>query len=236
MTASTARAVVIGVDGSPGSESALRWGLDLAAREHAPVRLVHAFEPSMHDMRIGGTYDVGIVITVTDRAQALLDTVAARVRADHPDLDVTTRLVDDDPGAALVDESDTAALVVIGTHGVGMFSSLVAGTTAMHLARHARCTVVAVPERAADAVPGRGIVVGVDGSPISTAAVGFAFHEAAVLGEPLTAVHAWIAPLTDATAGWRSGSTTTRSPTQPRPSAHSPSRWRAGPRSTRRSR
>ena len=82
-----------------------------------------------------------------------------------------------------------------------MFSSLVAGTTAMHLAQHARCTVVAVPERAADAVPGRGIVVGVDGSPISTAAVGFAFHEAAVLGEPLTAVHAWIAPLTDATAG-----------------------------------
>ena len=54
MTASTARAVVIGVDGSPGSESALRWGLDLATREHAPVRLVHAFEPSMHDMRIGG--------------------------------------------------------------------------------------------------------------------------------------------------------------------------------------
>jgi len=68
MTASTARAVVIGVDGSPGSESALRWGLDLAAREHAPVRLVYAFEPSMHDVRIGGTYDVGIVITVTDRA------------------------------------------------------------------------------------------------------------------------------------------------------------------------
>jgi len=201
MTASTARAVVIGVDGSPGSESALRWGLDLAAREHAPVRLVYAFEPSMHDVRIGGTYDVGIVITVTDRAQALLDTVAARVRADHPDLDVTTRLVDDDPGAALVDESETAALVVVGTHGVGMFSSLVAGTTAMHLARHARCTVVAVPERAVDAVPGRGVVVGVDGSPISTAAVGFAFHEAAVLGEPLTAVHAWIAPLTDSTAG-----------------------------------
>ena len=182
MTASAARAVVIGVDGSPGSESALRWGLDLADSRAAPVRLVHAFEPSMHDIRIGGTYDVGILITVTDHAQALLDTVAARVRADHPDLDVTTRLVDDDAGAALVDESDTAALVVIGTHGVGMFSSLVAGTTAMHLARHARCTVVAVPERAADAVPGRGIVVGVDGSPISTAAVGFAFHEAAVLG------------------------------------------------------
>ena len=199
--ATTARTVVVGVDGSPGSECALRWGLDLAERDHAPVRLVHAFEPSMHDVRIGGTYEVGILVTVTDREQALLDAVAARVRADHPDLDVTTRLVDDDAGAALVEESDTAAVVVVGTHGVGMFSSLVAGTTAMHLARHARCTVVAVPERAADVTPGRGVVVGVDGSPISTAAVGFAFHEASMLGEPLTAVHAWIAPLTDSTAG-----------------------------------
>jgi len=201
MTVSTARTVVIGVDGSPGSESALHWGLDLAARDRAPVRLVHAFEPSMHDIRFGGTYDVGVLSAVTDRAQALLDTVAARARADHPGLEVTSHLVDGDAGAVLVEESAAADVVVVGTHGAGMFSALVAGATAMHLARQAHCTVIAVPERPAGPVPGRGIVVGVDGSPISTAAVGYAFHEAAVLGEPLTAVHAWIAPLSDATSG-----------------------------------
>jgi nucleotide-binding universal stress UspA family protein len=197
----TDRTVVIGIDGSPGSESALRWGLGLARRRHAPVRLIHTFEPTLHDVRIGGVYDRGTIESYVNDAQLLLDVLTRRASADNPDLDVTSHLADGGAGLVLVEESRHADTIVVGTHGTGMFSSLVAGATVMDLARHAECTVVAVPQRGASDGPGRGIVVGVDGSPISVAAIGHAFHEASALGEPLTAVHAWNAPLTDSLAG-----------------------------------
>jgi nucleotide-binding universal stress UspA family protein len=195
------RTIVIGVDGSPGAASALEYGRALAERRRAPVLLVHAFEPSMHDIRIGGAYDAGVLGDYFDVARELLSSTLERALKQHPDLTITSHLVDDAASAALIDESRTADTVVMGTHGARGFSALVAGSTTMNVASHAHCTVVAVPTDRAHAAEGHGVVVGVDGSELSHGAIAYAFHEASETGQPLIAVHAWIDPVTMSMVG-----------------------------------
>jgi nucleotide-binding universal stress UspA family protein len=189
------RLVVIGVDGSAGSQNAVRWGLDHAERHGCAVRLLHAYDPVVNDMRIGSGYRAGLLIHMYDAARDQLEAARLLAHESHPGLVVTTRLVDDAAAAALIDESEDAQAVVLGTHGVTSFSTLVAGSTTMNVATHARCPVVAVPSTPATAFAGRGVVVGADGSAVSDAAIGFAFGEAAETAAPLTALLAWMDPL-----------------------------------------
>ena len=81
----------------------------------------------------------------------------------------------------LVEESRTADVVVVGACGSGGFADLVIGSTTLHLASQAHCPVLAVPVPVEQRPHRHGVVVGVDGSPVSTEAVGAAFEWAAEL-------------------------------------------------------
>lgn len=81
---------------------------------------------------------------------------------------------------------DHAALLVLGSRGLGGFTGLLAGSVAVALGH---CPVAVI--RGEDADPGAPIVVGVDGSAANQAAVALAFDEAAMRGCGLVAVHAW---------------------------------------------
>lgn len=190
------RSIVIGVDGSQGSGNAVRWGLALAERRHVAARLIRAFDPSMHDIRIGGGSEIGVLGDSFDAVRAQLDATYETARSLHPDLTIIPELIDDSASSALIEASHEADTVVIGAHGVSGFSNLVAGSTTMNVSTHAHCTVVALPNDEAHAFDGRGIVVGVDGSEISETAIAYAFREAAETGQNLTAIHAWTDPLT----------------------------------------
>jgi nucleotide-binding universal stress UspA family protein len=185
--------IVVGIDGSPGSKAALAWALDLAARRHAPIRLVHAFESSIYDVRLSSDVVPGTGGQLRNAAQRMMDEAAAEVTASHPELHLTTRLEAGPAAGTLIEESDDADTVVVGNRGSGGFADLVVGSTALHVASRAHCTVVAVPAADGDS-PGPGVVVGVDGSELSEAAIEYAFRAAAETGEPLTAVHAWLNP------------------------------------------
>lgn len=198
MTPRDSKPVVVGVDGSPGSRNAVRWGLALAERSGRPVRLVHAYDPAIHDIRVGSAYDAGVLVDVFDAARDQLEATYDEAVAAHPGLHITKHLVDDSAAGALIDESHAAEAVVLGTHGARGFSTLVAGSTTMNVATHAHCPVVAIPTGETQAFHGRGVVVGVDGSDLSAAAIDYAFREAAETRQPLTAVHAWTEPLTPA--------------------------------------
>jgi nucleotide-binding universal stress UspA family protein len=97
-------------------------------------------------------------------------------------------------------ESTRAELVVLGDRGLGGFAGLLIGPVAVTLAAHAACPIVVVrgpePDRM---VRSEAVVVGVDGSPTSEAAVAFAFEAAALRGVPLVAVHTWFDMVVDAT-------------------------------------
>lgn len=187
------RPVVVGVDGSPSALAAVRWAADEAVRRGLGLRLVHVCQTPVG--LPGGVVEPYAVIDAY-RAQGLrwLDEARALTTAvAHTEsLLETESLV-----PLLVKESSAASLLVVGTRGLGGFTGLLVGSTAVSLASRVDCPLVVV--RGADhGAPADGpVVVGVDGSPMSEAAVAFAFAEASLRGAGLVAVHAWIEPLAD---------------------------------------
>jgi nucleotide-binding universal stress UspA family protein len=103
-----------------------------------------------------------------------LAATAERLAARHPGLTVQSRVMAGTGGSVLVAESDDASMIVVGGRGIGGLAGLLAGSVAPYVASHARCPVMVV--RAGHNPPaGAGrVVVGVDGSPSSVAALWFA--------------------------------------------------------------
>ena len=199
MSAAGVPTVVVGVDGSPGSLTALAWGAEHAHRTHSALRLVRVFDVYLYEVGLSARYDGAAHSGLREGAATQLEERAEWARDRYPELDVTTRSIDGEPGAVLVEESADATVLVVGQtsgHGLG---ALVAGSTASHVASHAHGTVVVVPVPVDPhplAAEGYGVVVGMDGSPASLAALEVAFREADRVAEPLTAVTSWMDPST----------------------------------------
>jgi nucleotide-binding universal stress UspA family protein len=188
------RAVVVGLDRSDQGRAAVEWAAARAVRRHRPLRVVHAFEPSQYAVRstVGWRPDLHGVLR--NSAQRLVEETTEVLAMVYPDLDVQPRL---EPGSAvemLVEESEHADMVVVGSRGSGGFADLVIGSTTLHVASQARCPVVAVPWPPDGEAPRHGVVVGVDGSELSESAIEFAVQVASEMGEPLVALHAWTDP------------------------------------------
>ncbi|KKK05145.1 universal stress protein [Micromonospora sp. HK10] len=139
--------VVVGVDGSECSAEALRWAADEAARRGVPLVAVHAWRyptavapgdlvPLGHDLD-----------ALTADAQRLLAESVAGSTARHPDLPVRQRLVSGSAAGALVEESKTAQLVVVGAQGRGALAGLLLGSVSHAVLHHAHCPVAVVRTR-----------------------------------------------------------------------------------------
>jgi len=182
--------VVVGVDGSAGARASVDFAVDEALRRHAALRVVHVYQPEIFfGPPVSTGYDILVPLRVGRRIAA--DEVD-RITKTHPRVPATAVTIVGDPGTHLVAESEHAALVVVGSRGTGTFRDLLLGSVSARVAVHAKAPVVVVPRRGE--VRGDGILVGVDGSPGSVAAVEFAFEEAALRGTGLSAVYAWMVP------------------------------------------
>jgi nucleotide-binding universal stress UspA family protein len=191
MSSSMHGGVVVGLDRSQQGWAAVELAANLAARRHLPLTLIHAFEPSQYLVRPAQDLVPDATGVLRNAAERLSDDALDVVRAFHPGLVVDARV---EPGAAvrlLLEASEHASLVVVGSRGTGGFTELLLGSTTLHVAGHASCPVIAVPAPGDEPRERRGVVVGVDGSSRSEAAIAFAFQEADELGEGLTALHAW---------------------------------------------
>ncbi|WP_433229767.1 universal stress protein [Actinomadura formosensis] len=184
------REILAGFDGSPAGERALRWAAAEASLRRVPLRVCHAWNwPYPLRPQDGDA----LAIARGMGAMALGDGVRL-AREAVPGLDVRPLLVKGTPPGALLAAAADAALIVIGARGSGGFDGLPLGSTALHVPAHADRPVVVVPahERADGAR--RRIVVGVDGSPASEAALRFALHEARLREAVVTTVCAWWDP------------------------------------------
>jgi len=190
------RTIIVGIDGMNGGDAALAWATELAARRRAPLRLVRAVDLLKYDVRLDMSQEVRLRDQVHDAAARHLDQALRAVRVAHLELDVTGSLVEDNPTALLLEESAEAELIVLGSRGAGGSDEIVAGSTAMSVSTHAHCTVVTVPPGYRSGESRHRVVVGVDGSAVSEAAIEYAFGEASETGQPLVAVHAWVDPAT----------------------------------------
>jgi nucleotide-binding universal stress UspA family protein len=120
--------------------------------------------------------------------RAILHRATTRAVLRHPELSVRSAVVTTDPGAALVDVSERASMVVVGSRGRGHVVSLVLGSVSEDVASRAVCPVVVLRPQY-DERSRSGVLVGTDGSDESEPVLRFAFHEAWLRGVPLTVVH-----------------------------------------------
>ncbi|MDX8034264.1 universal stress protein [Lentzea sp. BCCO 10_0856] len=184
--------VVAGVDGSESSLRAVRWAAEEAVRRGAELRLVHAELPLP-----AGVPDASGTArrALHDEAMAWMHDAAAAVKKIAPALDFETRVEVTAEAWLLEQESETAAVLVVGSRGLGGFTGLPLGSVAIALSSSSRCPVVIV--RGEECTPDAPVIAGVDGAPENWLVVDRAFEEAAARGTSLVAVHAWTPPFGD---------------------------------------
>lgn len=133
--------MVVGADGTPCSEEAVRWAahqaelcgceLQIVVVWHWPVNygfpapMVSGFDPAA-------------------QAMATVDEQVEELRREHPALTVRTAVVEGAAGPVLVEMSHGAELLVVGTRGHGGLVGLVIGSVSEHCVTHAHCPVVVV--------------------------------------------------------------------------------------------
>ena len=185
--------VVVGVDGSGSAYRAVEWAAAEAVRRGAELRLVRAFSWTTSERPIR---DGGRVAQYRDELLKIARgqvARAARIAADvRPQVETTTQVAIGAPIEVLGSEARRAQLLVLGDRGLGGLAGLLLGSVAVGLAAHGACPVVIVRgERAGAGNDESPVVVGIDDSPISEAALAFAFDAAAARGVGLVVVHAW---------------------------------------------
>jgi nucleotide-binding universal stress UspA family protein len=177
--------IIVGYDGSSGSELALHWAAREASDRGVALTVCHAWAPE----------DLALLIEppLFDLAQRQGEEIIQRgVQHAEPFAGpggVQSLLASGSPARVLCEHSAAASLVVVGSRGHGRLAGLLLGSVAWQLAGHAQGRIVIVrgPARRANSGPGP-VVAGVDGSPASQAVLLFAAEEAALRHVPLLAV------------------------------------------------
>jgi nucleotide-binding universal stress UspA family protein len=185
--------VVVGVDGSEDSRAALVHALAAAARRGAALRVVSTFP--LQTFWWGG-WPLGIPLSelrhdletrVRDLVAEVRGGTAAAGVPGAAHVAVTLDIAVGPAAGRLVDASARAGLVVVGTHGRGVARDVLLGSVAMHCVAHAHCPVLVV--RTGTGSLRRGpVVVGVDGSTGSRAALAAAVVEAVATGREVVAL------------------------------------------------
>ena len=120
-------AVVVGVDGSAGSNEALHWAIAEARLRNAPLRAVHAWtyvQPLIPSL-VGYPYSAESVdLTVDDRRQAaeqMLERATSELSSVH-DIAIERVIGEGSAAQVLIDAVDEDDLLVVGSRGHGGFS------------------------------------------------------------------------------------------------------------------
>ncbi|MGP4014117.1 universal stress protein [Streptomyces sp. 4N124] len=186
------RPITAGVDGTEESHAALAWAAREAVRRGLPLRVVHAWRFQPHEAIDAGDADSQAGWVRTAVAEA-----ARTVTERHPELDVTTDVLEGGPADTLAAAAADAEMLVLGSRGHGRVVGFLLGSVGQQVIAGATGPVVLVragDEPAAEAA-GREVVVGQQGDPDDSAAVlRFAFETAAARGATVRAVRAWTLP------------------------------------------
>lgn len=172
--------ILVGVDGSGPSRSALRWAARRARETDAPLVLEHVVDDEWG--QVGSEYAAEETLA-GERIlrQALDSTEVAGLTAE-------TRLRHGSPAWSLLGDAEPGDLVVVGSHKTGFLRGRVLGTRSIVVASAAPCSVVVVPED--NSARRRGVLVGVAAGAQSDAAVVAGAVEAERVQEELTLIHA----------------------------------------------
>lgn len=193
--------VLVGFDGTAPSLQALDWAAAYARRTGRSLHLVCSYVLPDTSARGDWPYGHPLIddLLIRRRVEQVLD--EGRQRAECAGVSVSTELAAGEPTGVLVDRSGEHALVVVGARGPGRVTERLLGTVSATLPGHAHCPTVVVPSRRHPVrhgspasrleSPRHGrVVVGIDGSPGSEAALHHAVQQARAWRSALVVVRA----------------------------------------------
>jgi nucleotide-binding universal stress UspA family protein len=200
----TSPGIVVGVDGSSSSMTAVRWATFEARMRNVPLTLVHVEVTAAWGPAPWLLSDVPLPPAEEDPEREesgrklLADAVkvAESSSAGLGPPEIKTELFFSVPVAPLVELSKEAQMVVVGCRGQHPLSRILLGSVSTGLVHHAHCPVAVIHDEAPSLEhPSKlPVVVGIDGSPASELATAIAFDEASWRGVDLVALHAWRDP------------------------------------------
>lgn len=130
--------IVVGIDGSEISMSAVDFAFRQASLWDRPLTVLHV----QSDPTEGFYPADGMLMDPETLAQLLTAETLAGFREKHPDVALTVELERGEPAPKLVRASAHAAMIVVGSRGRGTAKALLMGSTSRSVVERALCTVV----------------------------------------------------------------------------------------------
>jgi nucleotide-binding universal stress UspA family protein len=136
--------VVVGVDGSDYSKSALRWAAGEAKTHDAELTVASVWTPPPTIDPPDGNIAWGTDLEPQLQATAILQTTVEDVLGEDPGLVVRREVRGGNPARVLIDLSEGADALIVGSRGHGGFVGMVLGSVSQHVAAHAATTVIVI--------------------------------------------------------------------------------------------
>ena len=198
--ASLENTVVVGVDGSAASTGAVAYAANTASTRRIPLLLVTTYTTPAAMFAEGMLPPQAVYDELERECQPIIESARATALKVAPEIDVSHAIIEGNPAQALIDYSRKAKLIVLGSRGLGGIKGMVLGSVSAAVASHAFSPVVVTREDTDDLDRTGPVVVGIDGSVVSTKATEWAFAEASARNARLIAVHTWMDPQVQAAA------------------------------------
>ncbi|MGW2270164.1 universal stress protein [Streptomyces yangpuensis] len=217
--AGAGREVVVGIDPARDWRLALAWAADEAQRRRLTLHLVVAVPPQHDTQHVD---DTPHRTALRQAGSETLEEALNWARDRHPELGASSDLLGGTPAAVIGMLSREARMVVLGSRHLSRTAEFFsAGSLVVPVAAQAGCPVVVVGDAEHVSQQPPYVVVGVDGSESSKAALAFAYEEADLRGAELRAISVFQPPvfllhdeevalqaqrrlLAETTAGWQS--------------------------------
>jgi nucleotide-binding universal stress UspA family protein len=145
MDTKTGHRIVVGIDGSEASREALRWAAIEAEARSVELHVVGVWSFPMYLDPMGGAHPLPNLLERTEeRERKMIDGEIESVLGTLPAVTIVKTLRCGSTAPELLDASQGADLLVVGSRGRGGFMSALMGSTAMHCVQHATVPVAVV--------------------------------------------------------------------------------------------
>ncbi|MEY2225543.1 MULTISPECIES: universal stress protein [Streptomyces] len=178
-------AVIVGVDGSEPARQAAMWAAAEAARRERPLHIVHGSDTDGRVLYVSAQS----IERVRRTGRELLDATAAAVRERFPGLQVNPEFSRSAPVRSLHQAAGPDGTIVVGSRGLGGFSSLMLGSVGLKVAAGAKTPVIIV--RGAENGAETGVVLAAVRDEHDLDCARYAAREAQLRAGSLRLLHVW---------------------------------------------
>lgn len=176
--------VVVGIDGSDAAINAAKWAVDEAISRDVPLRMVHVTHIEGAPTAPRDTFRLEV-----QYAESSLRAATAAVEATGKPVKIEADIVWGSPDTALINESRSAAMVCVGSVGIGAIASELVGSTARSVAEKAYSPVAIIRSPHCPRTPGpEWIVAVVEDRADNESVIEQAMEEARLRSAPVLAV------------------------------------------------